>query len=68
MSVFFFFLFGKCQKSLQYLSLSQINIWRSNDLWLCKTAMLFALLESSAQSKENEIFAIIETFLYVILL
>jgi hypothetical protein len=58
MSVFFFF-FGKCQKYLQYLSLSQINIWRSNDLWLCKTAMLFTLLESGAQSKESEVFAIL---------
>jgi hypothetical protein len=64
----FFFFFGKCQKSLQYLSLSQINIWRSNGLWLCKTVMLFTLPESGAQSKESEVFAIVETFLFVILL
>jgi hypothetical protein len=66
MSVFFFF--EKYQKSLQYLSLSQINIWRSNGLWLCKTAMLFTLPESDAQSKESEVFAIVGTFLFVILL
>jgi hypothetical protein len=63
-----FFSFGKCQKSLKYLSLSQINIWRSNSLWLCKTAMLFTLPESGAQSKESEVFAIVGTFLFVILL
>jgi hypothetical protein len=27
-------------------------------LWLCKTAMLFTLSESSAQGKENKVFAI----------
>jgi hypothetical protein len=47
------------------LSLSQINIWRSNGLWLCKIAMLFTLPESGAQSKESKDFAIVRTFLFV---
>jgi len=37
-------------------------------LWLCKTAMLFTLPKSGAQSKESEVFAFVETFLFVILL
>jgi hypothetical protein len=63
-----FFFFGKCQKSLQHLSLSQINIWIRNGLWLCKTAMLVTLPENGAQSKESKVFAIVGTFLFVILL
>jgi hypothetical protein len=55
-------------KSHSNISLSQINIWRSNGLWLCKTAMLFTLPESGAHSKESEVFAIVGTFLFVILL
>jgi len=46
----------------------QINIWRSNGLWLYKTAMLFTLPESGAQSKESKVFVIVGTFLFVILL
>jgi hypothetical protein len=65
---FFFFFFGKCRKSLQYLLLSQINICRSNGSWLCKIAMLFILPESGAQSKESKVFAIVGTFLFVIML
>jgi hypothetical protein len=51
MSIFFFF--EKYQKPLQYLSLSQINIWRSNGLSLCKTAMLFTLRERCSKQRER---------------
>jgi hypothetical protein len=36
--------------------------------YICKIAMLFTLPESGAQSKESEVFTIVGTFLFVILL
>jgi hypothetical protein len=64
----FFFSLGNVKSHSNISRFLKINIWRRNDLWLCKTAMLFTLPESGAQSKESEVFAIVGTFLFVILL